>query len=158
MFTIRNNSFEYYHKGNISSYHGWSTTNGLLDGGFEIKDHVLFLYPRDFTTVCTEELKGIQESEMHKRIPIVAGSTDSPETHAEFMKELKLKYPILTVLPYNFGYDDKRYIFDEFGYARRLTLFFIDGEMIAPPYGTHNDIARDLGEVERLWHELSEIK
>lgn len=139
---------EWYDGGAISSAHNADSVQP-----FELPySYVLFCYPRDNTPVCTGELIELQKGLKEFNIPVIAASTDSPESHNLFFNNEEafpsdvvpnIEYPILTIKDHLLTKYGKELILNEFGYCRRIAVVVKQGKVSAL-YQTGNDDARKI--------------
>jgi peroxiredoxin len=130
-------SFEGYNDGSV-----YSVNNGLKLIVDLQKPTAIMLYPKNWTPICTQEIfEAAEDYESIKKsgVELYAGSTDSPEAHDVFFGDKSVPFPILTIAPrhkqlYDFVNKD--------GYCKRVTLFFLDGEIVTK-YEVGKDDKRD---------------
>jgi alkyl hydroperoxide reductase subunit AhpC len=151
-------ALEWYHGGEISSAHSAETIKPL----FFPKDYVFFAYPRDNTPVCTDELIALQQNLHRFPVEVIAGSTDSPESHSLFFTNeeafppeqvLNIEYPVITVKESMITEKGKNELLNKFGYCRRVAVFVKDGKL-ARTYETSNEKARDIERVIEITNML----
>lgn len=146
---FNNNPVEWWHGQEMSSAHNADSIKE-----FDLPaSYVLFCYPRDNTPVCTGELIDLQKhlDRFNPHMPVIAASTDSPETHNIFFnnpeafpadKVLNIEYPIITI---GNGLTAKGHalILDEYGYCKRIAIVVVN-DIIKAVYQTDNNVARDI--------------
>jgi thioredoxin-dependent peroxiredoxin len=98
---------------------------------------VMYFYPRDFTSVCTQETCGFRDllAEVGGDDTVILGiSSDSLDTHRRFASEYKVKFPLLAdedhALAKLYGaYGGLRSLF---GVAKRVTYVIgRDGRLVS---------------------------
>lgn len=139
---------EWYQGGEVSSAHD---ANSIKT--FEVPlSYVLFCYPRDNTPVCTSELIALQKELKKFNLPVIAASTDSPESHSLFFNNdeafppeevLNIEYPVLTLRDNLLTVYGNKIIMNEYGYCKRVALV-IRNEVVKGLYETDSDTSRDI--------------
>jgi peroxiredoxin Q/BCP len=79
---------------------------------------VLYFYPRDNTSGCTEEARSFENNRgaMKKNGAIVVGvSTDSADSHAKFASKYGLTFPLLS--------DEKKSVVKVFGVWKEKSMY-----------------------------------
>jgi peroxiredoxin Q/BCP len=79
---------------------------------------VLYFYPRDNTSGCTEEACSFEKKRaaMKKNGAIVVGvSTDSPDSHAKFASKYGLTFPLLS--------DEKKSVIKVYGVWKEKSMY-----------------------------------
>jgi peroxiredoxin Q/BCP len=79
---------------------------------------VLYFYPRDNTSGCTEEARSFEKKRaaMKKNGAIVVGvSTDSPDSHAKFASKYGLTFPLLS--------DEKKSVIKVYGVWKEKSMY-----------------------------------
>lgn len=143
---------EWYENGAVSSAHD----AGSIDW-FEIPySYVLFCYPRDNTPVCTQELIELQKQLDSFSLPVIAASTDSPESHSlfytneeAFPNDVDVKYPVITIKDYLLTDYGRTILMNQYGYLRRVCVVVRDGE-VESIIQVHNDKQRDISYIRSL--------
>ncbi len=121
---------QYYYMGDTISAHNGPVEENIVD---ELS-FVLFLYPRDWTPVCTKEIIDISRMKDHFKIPVFVGSANMPEAHAAFYSSLDepINVPALTVtssiLDPEFKEKYGRIIFNEYDVTNRRTILCWRGQ------------------------------
>ncbi|WP_395091148.1 peroxiredoxin [Vaginella massiliensis] len=108
------------------------------------KNMVIFFYPKDFTSVCTQEVCGFRDwkEEFEKLDAILIGvNNQSPKTHEKFATKHHLNFPLLSdkkgylVKRFNlkkkflFFYPRETYVFNKEGYLVEKIVDFKDGHL-----------------------------
>ncbi len=85
---------------------------------FSGKKLVLYFYPRDNTSGCTEEARSFENKRgvMKKKGAIVVGvSTDSADSHAKFASKYGLTFPLLS--------DEKKSVIKVYGIWKEKSMY-----------------------------------
>lgn len=141
---FRQDPTEWYHQQVMSSAHDSSTITR-----FDMpSNYVLFVYPRDATPVCTEELKQLHAAEKNFPIDVIAGSTDSPEVHNWFYNDpdvfkYDIKFPVLTINPIDLTDKGKDLLLNAYGYCKRVAIIVAEDHVRAV-YEMDNNTQRDI--------------
>lgn len=138
------NPIEWYDQQVISSAHDATTIEPYDMPG----SYILFVYPRDATPVCTDELKSLQYYKDRSPLPIIAGSTDSPEVHNWFYNDPEvfkrdITYPVLTINPADLTEKGIDLLLNAYGYCKRVAIIVVEDKVRAV-YEMDNDTPRDV--------------
>jgi peroxiredoxin len=124
--------------------------NDVALADFKGKSHVLLaFYPKDFSTVCSNEMKCIRKKQHQlddRGVTILAVSVDGPESHARFARSLGLRFPLLSDVSLDtaksYGVHSPS---PSGGFATR-SVFLIDREGVLRHVDRDFRVPRDLGE------------
>lgn len=151
---------EWVNKGESSSNHTGSSNFDLP------ATYIIFSYPRAFTPVCNEELKELSRLVADKRmerakVPIIAGSSDSPEAQQEFYYSEEYfgdewyTLPSVTIKDRYCTSRGVDLLIDEHGYTRRITIAVKDDEIVYH-HREFTDEKRSMDELIRVINKIKE--
>lgn len=145
---------EWYKGGAISSAHDEDSIDW-----YELPySYVLFCYPRDNTPVCTAELKDLQKQLSDFDLPVIAASTDSPESHNLFFSDEEafppsevpdIEYPVITIKEYLLTDYGRHVLLNEYGYCNRVCVIVKQG-MADSIIQVNNNKHRDISYIRSL--------
>lgn len=131
-------------------------TSDYLNGKWTI----LFFYPEDFSFICPTEVTGYNEykDELEEGgAQIVGVSVDSVETHAKWIEELGITYPLVS--DSNQEFSQSVGVLDKSDNRANRATFIINPELeVEFVMVTSRNVGRSVKETVRIYHAIQSGK